>query len=94
VYRCAPLIGQQKGAILLSRSDMPIFEYQCSKCGHAFEELVFNTSEGEGVRCPSCKSRKLSKLMSAFASGNSAALPCAPSAGCDPGRSCDPGSFS
>ena len=73
---------------------MPIYEYQCSKCGRAFEELVFSSSEVKDVRCPGCNSKKVSKLMSSFASGNSAALPCAPSPGCDPGRSCDPGSFS
>ena len=27
---------------------MPIYEYQCSKCGRAFEELVFSASEAEG----------------------------------------------
>lgn len=73
---------------------MPIFEYQCAKCGHTFEELVFNSDESDGVRCPDCNSKRVSKLMSSFASGNSAALPCAPSPGCNPGQSCDPGSFS
>ena len=73
---------------------MPIYEYSCMKCHHTFEELVFNTAENEQLSCPSCGSRRVAKLMSAFATGSSAALPCAPGPSCDPGRSCDPGTFS
>lgn len=31
---------------------MPIFEYECQKCGKKFEELV--RSHEEEVRCPKC----------------------------------------
>ena len=44
---------------------MPIFEYQCHQCGHEFEKLVFNTSEK--IACPKCKSKKVRRMMSAFA---------------------------
>jgi putative FmdB family regulatory protein len=44
---------------------MPIFEYQCAKCGHQFEYLVLPTSPA--ATCPKCKSRKLSQQISLFA---------------------------
>ncbi len=44
---------------------MPIYEYDCRKCDHRFEELVM--SRNERVACPECGSRKLKKAMSAFA---------------------------
>ena len=50
---------------------MPIYEYNCDKCGHEFEELVMSASEK--ISCPACKSRKVKKRMSAasFKSGGS-----------------------
>jgi putative FmdB family regulatory protein len=44
---------------------MPIFEYQCKKCGRLFEELVMSTLAV--IKCPSCGSTALEKLISAFA---------------------------
>jgi putative FmdB family regulatory protein len=44
---------------------MPIFEYECGKCGRLFEELV--ASAAEKVCCPSCGSDNIEKLFSAFA---------------------------
>ncbi len=44
---------------------MPIYEYECLKCHSEFEEIVFGN--GDGVKCPSCKSGKVRKLMSAAA---------------------------
>jgi putative FmdB family regulatory protein len=42
---------------------MPIYEYHCKKCEGDFEELVFGNDEpGE---CPSCGSKKISRLASA-----------------------------
>lgn len=41
---------------------MPIYEYNCDKCGHNFETIVFGK---EKPACPSCGSKKVSKLMSA-----------------------------
>lgn len=40
---------------------MPIYEYQCKKCGHEFEKLVLGS---ETPNCPSCESAKVEKLMS------------------------------
>ncbi|MCC6746367.1 MAG: zinc ribbon domain-containing protein [Deltaproteobacteria bacterium] len=56
---------------------MPIYEYRCGKCGHAFEELVYPSTE---VRCPSCSApeKELEKQFSVFAvsaKGEGAAIP-------------------
>ncbi len=40
---------------------MPIYEYECSKCGISFEKLVFGQEE---VSCPECGC-EVKKLMSA-----------------------------
>jgi len=42
---------------------VPLFEYQCKKCGHEFEALVV------GARtpvCPKCKSEELEKRVSSL----------------------------
>jgi len=41
---------------------MPIYEYECGKCGHQFEFLVLPTSPK--AACPECKSRKLNRQIS------------------------------
>ncbi len=43
---------------------MPIFEYVCKECQHAFETLVFGKQEAE---CPKCQSKKLEPQLSVFA---------------------------
>lgn len=40
---------------------MPLYEYQCQKCEHTFEALVFN---GEAVECPECQAEKVERLLS------------------------------
>lgn len=42
---------------------MPIYEYSCLECKNDFEYLVFRNEEPDG--CPSCKSQKVKRLMSA-----------------------------
>lgn len=47
---------------------MPIYEYLCKVCGNISEILVFpNQSE---IKCPSCGSGDLTKLMSPSSSFN------------------------
>lgn len=57
---------------------MPLFEYVCKKCGHAFEALIFGKQKAV---CPKCQSQQLERQLSTFsaavASPASAALPCA-----------------
>lgn len=40
---------------------MPIYEYQCRKCGKEFECLVFGS---EKPACPDCESPEVGRLMS------------------------------
>ena len=43
---------------------MPIYEYVCGGCGHAFEALVYGA---ERARCPACAGEELEKQFSTFA---------------------------
>jgi putative FmdB family regulatory protein len=43
---------------------MPIFEYVCRDCQHAFEAIV---QGGRKATCPSCSSEALDKQLSVFA---------------------------
>ena len=46
---------------------MPIFEYVCRDCSHAFEAVVRRVHE---ARCPRCDSATLDRQLSVFAVGN------------------------
>ena len=48
---------------------MPIFEFQCSECGHHFEELILGQIETAKLFCPKCKKPGAEKLLSIFSSG-------------------------
>jgi putative FmdB family regulatory protein len=66
---------------------MPLYEYTCRKCDHAFEELVF---DGEPVECPRCHGAEVERQWSAPARPGTAgvSLPM----GCDPDLPpCGPG---
>lgn len=43
---------------------MPIYEYRCSACDRAFERLVRGDTK---VRCPSCESAKVERVISVTA---------------------------
>ena len=45
---------------------MPIFEFECKKCGEHFEELILAEAEEKVLVCPKCSSRSIGKLFSAF----------------------------
>src|SRR5258708_5000021 len=40
---------------------MPLYEYNCQKCEHTFEALVF---DGERIECPECHADHLERLLS------------------------------
>ena len=42
---------------------MPIYEYECDRCGQCFEQLVFAYDEKK-VNCPQCGQTKVRKLIS------------------------------
>jgi putative FmdB family regulatory protein len=44
--------------------EMPLYEYDCLKCGRRFEVLVRGP---EAVACPSCGHAELERVISAFA---------------------------
>lgn len=55
---------------------MPIYEYLCAGCGHAFEALIYGA---ERPRCPACEGEELEKQFSTFAApGESRLDPAAP----------------
>jgi putative FmdB family regulatory protein len=48
---------------------VPIYEYECERCGHSFEQLVgshVGVSEDE-VSCPRCGSTSLRRRVSSYA---------------------------
>jgi putative FmdB family regulatory protein len=46
---------------------MPIYEYQCHKCNKRVSVLTLRASEEVHPKCDHCGSKKLSRLMSRFA---------------------------
>jgi putative FmdB family regulatory protein len=51
---------------------MPIYEFQCKKCGHVFEQLCFPSDKSEAILCPCCGANDPCKLMSSFSCSSSA----------------------
>jgi len=73
---------------------MPIYEYRCTACGHAFEHLARRLSE-KPPACPKCGAAKPAKQFSTFApavanAAGKACDACPSSAGACPsaGRCC------
>lgn len=58
---------------------MPIYEYQCQKCGEVSEVLMLN--KNEDASCNHCGSKDLTKLMSAHNTTSSSASLSAPVCG-------------
>ncbi len=62
---------------------MPIYEFNCNKCGEEFEEIV-GMSDKETPPCPKCGGKDTERMMSSFSSrlgGSSAGVSCGPSKG-------------
>ena len=57
---------------------MPIYEYECEKCGERFE-LRRGMADGDSdVNCLKCGAKKPRRVFSVFATGSSS-VACAPS---------------
>jgi putative FmdB family regulatory protein len=54
---------------------MPIYEYRCGKCDHAFEQLVASMNGEHAVVCPQCGSRKVEKQLSVFSARQAESAP-------------------
>jgi putative FmdB family regulatory protein len=68
---------------------MPIYEYECRKCGKGFEVIQKMDEGGEGLKCPSCGQKNPEKRMSccsSFSKGSESASP-SPAASCGGGHS-------
>jgi putative FmdB family regulatory protein len=64
---------------------MPIYEYRCRDCEHAFPRLQRAGAGSDGVTCSRCGSDKVDRLVSTFASGSAAGTSPRASAGaCGP----------
>lgn len=74
---------------------MPIYEYICDECGHAFEKLV--PSSKSKPKCDKCGSGKLARQFSTFAAhGGTSAAGCSsmdqcPAAAASEGAACGSG---
>lgn len=70
---------------------MPIYEYECDKCGHSFE-LRRGIEERDGdVRCASCGAQGPRKVFSVFSSRMSGECSALLGEGCaSSGESCAP----
>jgi putative FmdB family regulatory protein len=65
---------------------MPLYEFTCRKCGHQFEELVgMSDLEAGKVKCPACRSKRIEKGMSSFATGTAGAPSGSGAGGCGAG---------
>lgn len=66
---------------------MPIYEYVCKSCGHAFEHLARSVS-APAPACPQCGVKRVAKQFSTFSarSAGPKAAPCAAGACPEGGR--------
>ena len=46
---------------------MPIYEYRCQMCGREFQYLILKREEEDTVRCPECKGKNVTRLVSRVA---------------------------
>ena len=64
---------------------MPIFEYECARCGLVSSHVVMGSSRRRERRdCPRCGSARLKRVMSSFAVVESEASTCRNSPGATP----------
>jgi putative FmdB family regulatory protein len=50
---------------------MPIYEYQCTKCGEAFDIMASLDERDAKAVCPSCGSRHVTRKFGVFTKGGS-----------------------
>ena len=45
---------------------MPLYDFECPKCGHAFEALLKMNEDFAKLPCPKCNASGLRKLVTPF----------------------------
>ena len=58
---------------------MPLYEYECVKCGEKFELRRSMSDSDSEIRCLKCGAKHPQRVFSAFAMGSSSRNSCAPS---------------
>ena len=48
---------------------MPLYEYQCRRCGNSFEKLRRMQDADAELQCPDCRSEEVERQFSTFAAG-------------------------
>lgn len=61
---------------------MPMYEYVCPTCKHAFEQLVPSEAAGRKATCPKCGERNVPRHFSTFATHAAPSKPEMPAGGC------------
>ena len=59
---------------------MPIYEYECKKCGEKFEARRGMSDSDAEIKCPKCGTEYPRKVFSPFATKGSSGGGCAPNA--------------
>lgn len=62
---------------------MPIYEYQCRRCGEVFEKIQKVNEKADSLQCPYCGEKKPEKILSSFSSskGSESSSSCGSSGG-------------
>ena len=60
---------------------MPIYEFECKKCGKTFEQIMFPSDPDDVAECPTCGENDACRLMSSFSCGSSGSGEAAAGAG-------------
>jgi putative FmdB family regulatory protein len=69
-------IGRGGGTVSQEECNMPIYEYQCEACGHAFEQMT-TMAKADKMKCAQCASPKTRRRLSVFGVTKARqALPC------------------
>ncbi len=57
---------------------MPIYEYECEKCGEKFELMRSFSADDKDIQCPKCEANHPKRSISLFASSGNSDLGCTP----------------
>lgn len=50
---------------------MPIYEYECQKCGEKFEDFRWPNEDEKSLKCPKCGAEKPKRKISTVANNSS-----------------------